>query len=231
MNVLLLDIEGTTTPIDFVYGTLFPYARKHMAAYLAEHFEAEDRTLLLEEYAGEESEAKPAWQEPPVEYLLWLMDQDRKSRGLKSVQGKIWERGFKNGLLRGEVYPDVVPALKRWKDEGGKTFIYSSGSAKAQHLLFRHTTEGDLTLLIDGYFDTEAGAKREVASYRNIAVRIGVPENQCVFVSDVAAELQAAREAGYHVLLSVRPGNAPQDGNFPAISSFEQIFEQVEVKT
>lgn len=231
VKVLLLDIEGTATPIDFVYDTLFPYARKHMTAYLAENFEAEDRALLLEEYAGETSGAKPVWQEPPVAYLLWLMDQDRKSRGLKSIQGKIWERGFKDGSLRGEVYSDVAPALKRWKDEGGRTYIYSSGSAKAQQLLFRYTTEGDLTLLVDGYFDTEVGAKREVTSYRNIAARIGVEPGEFLFVSDVAAELEAAQSAGYRVLLSVRPGNAPQEGDFPTIKSFDQIFEQVEVKS
>ena len=32
MRGILLDIEGTTTPIAFVYDVLFPYARHHMAA-------------------------------------------------------------------------------------------------------------------------------------------------------------------------------------------------------
>src|SRR5207237_343884 len=34
VRVVLLDIEGTTTPVDFVYGTLFPFARQRVQTYL-----------------------------------------------------------------------------------------------------------------------------------------------------------------------------------------------------
>ena len=33
---VLLDIEGTTTPIAFVYQTLFPYARTNLVRYVGE---------------------------------------------------------------------------------------------------------------------------------------------------------------------------------------------------
>lgn len=34
-HALLLDIEGTTTPISFVYQVLFPYAAKALPGFLA----------------------------------------------------------------------------------------------------------------------------------------------------------------------------------------------------
>ena len=35
-NIILTDIEGTITDIDFVKNTLFPYAYKHLPAFLRE---------------------------------------------------------------------------------------------------------------------------------------------------------------------------------------------------
>lgn len=231
MRVLLLDIEGTTTPIAFVYDVLFPYARKRMADYLAKSFDDDDRRRLAEEYVGDTAAGKPEWGDPPIAYALWLMDQDRKSRGLKSVQGKIWEEGYRSGAIRGDVYPDVAPAMRRWRLSGRRVFIYSSGSMKAQRLLFSHSVAGDLKELIDGYFDTEAGPKQEAESYRRIAQRIGVRPGECLFVSDIGAELAAAQEAGWHVLLAMRPGNSPQEGSWPAIRSLEEIFDRVDAIT
>src|SRR5262245_60428630 len=39
---VLLDIEGTTTPIDFVFKTLFPFARAHVKDYLARNWHSAD---------------------------------------------------------------------------------------------------------------------------------------------------------------------------------------------
>ena len=33
-EVILLDVEGTTSSIDFVYDVLFAYAKEHIAAFL-----------------------------------------------------------------------------------------------------------------------------------------------------------------------------------------------------
>jgi len=233
VNALLLDIEGTTTPVDFVYKTLFPYARLHLASYLAKSFEAEDRAMLLEEYHSDSSAEKPLWNEPPIDYILWLMDHDRKVRALKSIQGRIWENGYRNGALRGVLFPDVAPALRRWKSSDKKIFIYSSGSVKAQRLLFENSIDGDLSQLIDGYFDTEVGSKKETTSYKTILIRINLPANECLFISDVTAECQAAHDAEFNVLLSVRPGNEPQDSLFPKINSLDEIFfypEQIDIR-
>lgn len=188
----LLDIEGTTTPIDFVTRTLFPFARARLDQ--VELTESEARLLATEREEDQRTGAMP----PPLvaPYLSWLMDQDRKSTGLKSVQGRIWESGYKDGELRGELYPDVLPAIKRWRVAGSKIAIFSSGSVHAQKLLFGHSVEGDLTGVIDGYFDTTTGGKRESQSYVRIAESLNTEPSEICFLSDIIEEVSAAKSAG-----------------------------------
>ena len=116
-------------------------------------------------------------------------------------------------------------AMRRWRNEGREIAIYSSGSELAQRRLFESTAAGDLTPLITAFFDTRVGAKVEAGSYTKIAQALGQPASSIVFVSDVTAELRAARAAGLDVVLSVRPGNAPQaDAHlFPAVTTLTGI--------
>ena len=209
---MLLDIEGTTTPISFVYEVLFPLARRALGSYLGALPGAELEVATDEvrrERAAEPEPGAPDWRpgDPRASaetYLLWLMDRDRKSTVLKTVQGRIWERAFRSGELRGAVYADVAPALERWNREGRRVAIFSSGSVLAQRLLFGHSVEGDLTRFLSAYFDTTTGPKREAASYAGIAAALGEPPEAVLFVSDVVAELDAARSAGLGTALCVR---------------------------
>jgi len=212
--MILLDIEGTTTPIAFVTETLFPYARTHLPEYLGAHGATPECRAAVErlqaEYEADRAsgEAVPAWS--PRAYLDWLMDRDRKSPALKELQGRVWEEGYRNGTLAGQVYDDVPPALARWRDAGVPVGIYSSGSVRAQQWLFRRSTAGDLTPLLSWHFDTAVGAKRTPSSYARIAEDVSLPPADILFISDVAAELDAARAAGLRTALMVRPGNPPQ---------------------
>jgi enolase-phosphatase E1 len=189
---------------------------------------------LAQEHAEEirRGEAAPSWPEPHpasaapyVDYLTWLMDRDRKSPALKRLQGWIWEEGYQAGQLRGEVYPDVPRALRRWRAAGVSVSIYSSGSELAQRRLFESTGDGDLTPLVSRFFDTAVGNKRDPASYGRIARELGERPADILFVSDVTAELAAAREAGYQTRLSVRDGNPPQpdDQAYDTIRSFDEV--------
>lgn len=230
---ILLDIEGTTTPIDFVYQVLFPFARRRMHDYLRQHWSAEDvqtdLVLLQKDHAKDADQGLnppglPADLESATEYIYWLMDRDRKSTPLKSLQGKIWQEGYEAGELRSQVFDDVPPALKKWHQQGKQIYIYSSGSVLAQKLLFGHTVAGDLTPLLSGYFDTMIGAKLEADSYRRIAASIQQSPETILFVSDVVAELNAASTAGLQCALTLRPGNHPQPANaFQAVKSFEEL--------
>lgn len=222
---ILLDIEGTTTPIAFVHEVLFSYARTHARDFLRNNQDSDDVradvALLREEHAADKSNHL----EPPesiAEYIDWLIDRDRKSTGLKSLQGKIWRQGYRDGSLKSQVFADVAPAFERWRATGLKISIFSSGSVLAQQLLFAHTDAGDLTKFIDGYFDTNVGKKGEAESYRKIAVAMDLKPSEILFISDVVAELEAAKEAGMKTLLSIRPGNSPQE--WPqAIHSFDEV--------
>src|SRR5204862_1044222 len=182
----------TTTPIAFVHQVLFPYARSRTRAFLRQHANdpavRSDIALLHAEYAAEPPSADlPPWD--PEAYVYWLMDRDRKSTGLKALQGRIWEAGYRAGALtgKGEVYPDVRPALERWHGAGIRIAIFSSGSVQAQRNLFANTTAGDLSHLLSGYFDTTTGPKREAPRYQQLAVALDVAPAQVVFVSDLAA--------------------------------------------
>lgn len=222
-RLYLLDVEGTVAPISFVYDRLIPYARKHLRFFLAEKYDdagvQDDLSLLVEENRAD-SEAprisaagggKPiewnTFRDECLRYLRWLMDRDRKSTALKSLQGKVWKEGFASDELKGELFADVPEALKRWS-KAARVAIYSSASVEAQQMLFRHSVHGDLTPSIAGYFDTRTGGKKECASYAAIAKAMGVAAQDGLFFSDAVRELDAACEAGFQTRLVMRPGNA-----------------------
>jgi len=215
-RVYLLDVEGTVAPLSLVSEQLFPYARKNLRSFLNGHLGEDavqaDMQLLREEHRSD-AEAPGTGSdlenvEQAIAYLLWLMDRDRKSTALKSLQGKIWKAGFESGELKGTLFADVPEAFVRWAT-AANVAIYSSGSVEAQQLLFRHSTYGDLTPLIAGYFDTRTGAKAESASYAAIAAHFGGAANELLFFSDAVRELDAARAAGCATRLVIREGNAP----------------------
>jgi enolase-phosphatase E1 len=187
-----------------------------------------DVARLQAEHAAESQHSPlPPWREDAtgiVAYLHWLMDRDRKSTGLKSLQGKIWEEGYRTGDLRGEVYPDVPPAFERWRRKGIDIAIFSSGSVQAQRSLFTSTATGDLTRFICAHFDTTTGPKAAPDSYARIAAALERPPSEVLFVSDVVAELDAARTAGMRTALCVRtPGSAPSTAAHPVIHAFDQL--------
>jgi enolase-phosphatase E1 len=241
IRAVLLDIEGTTTPIAFVTRVLFPYARKHLRSHLDQHAASTDYEPLLNRLHGEhesasyDREAVPHWvDEPPTArrssvatFVEWLMDRDRKSTALKELQGKIWEEGYQRGELVGDVFPDVPRALQRWHQQHLPVGIFSSGSVLAQHLLFRHSSHGDLTGFLAWYFDTRIGPKGVADSYRRIAKGIGLAAEGILFLSDVTGELDAAHEAGMRVRLSIRPGNSPPppEHDYEVIRSFDEIAD------
>lgn len=231
IRLYLLDVEGTTSPVSLVSEQLFPYARRHLGAFLREHGQEPqvqaDLALLAEENRADDGAPRMedvADPDQALAYLLWLMDRDRKSTALKSLQGKIWKRGYESGELVGTVFADVPEALERWAAKS-RVAIYSSGSVEAQRLIFGHSSAGDLTPWLSGYFDTRVGAKTAAASYDAIAATMGVAAGEILFVSDVLRELNPAREAGCATRLAVREGNAPvadAEGHL-AIRSFAEI--------
>ena len=228
VRAVLLDIEGTTTPISFVHNVLFPYSRQHFTSYLEQHADSSDVIADLAQLRTEHIVDVDDGQQPPPlteQYVYWLIDRDRKSPALKSLQGKIWEQGYRDGTLKSSVFAEVPLALQRWHESGTSVNIFSSGSVLAQKLLFAHTDAGDLTKLINAYFDTSVGKKTEAESYRQIASSLSTAAGEIHFISDVIAELDAASDAGMKTSLCVRPGNVVQESSsrHNTIHSFDEI--------
>ena len=239
VRVLLLDIEGTTTPIDFFSGTLFPYARQRWEEFLLLHGRElgirDDLDGLRRQHAADAA----AKLEPPpwlagsmdanlssaITYGTWLMDRDSKCTALKSLQGKIWREGYLKGELRGEVYPDVPPAFARWSQQGTRICIFSSTSVVAQRSLFATIAAGNLTRFIHANFDTTMGTKSDPQSYTRIAGSLTLPPRQILFISAVAKELDAALHAGMHTAVCLRT-QVPEEseGKHWVIRSFDDVF-------
>ena len=227
---ILLDVEGTTSSISFVYDVLFEHAKRRVAPFLAEH--AADPDVLglaaaITAAAGSPLEAAAIAADPSRAALaaIDLINRDVKETALKALQGMIWRQGFESGEIVAHVFDDVPPALARWADSGLDVRIYSSGSIEAQRLFFRHTAAGDLTPHLRGHYDTTSGPKREAASYARIAADMGLEPRQILFVSDVGAELDAARATGMATALAMRPGNRDPGGllEHEPIGSFAEI--------
>jgi enolase-phosphatase E1 len=229
-RAILLDVEGTTSSISFVYDVLFAHAKRHAAEFLAAH--RDDATVRQVAAGLAAATGLPAdtlaTDDGPLRLSLAaidLMNRDVKDTSLKALQGMIWRSGFESGELVAHVFDDVPPALAAWTDSGIDVRIYSSGSIEAQKLFFAHTAVGDLTRFLRGHYDTTTGPKREPASYTAIAADMALEPRQILFVSDIGAELDAARTAGMATALAVRPGNREAGGLFDhqAIASFAEI--------
>lgn len=231
---ILLDVEGTTSSVRYVYDVLFPFAADRVSSYLAEHWGEPDLEAACEQIARDAGAASlRAWsggereaaQRAVLAEVRRLIKSDSKATGLKALQGILWKEGFESGALRAHVYPDVPPALEQWRRRGLDVRIFSSGSVQAQKLFFRHTQAGDLLGLLRGHYDTSTGPKRDPDSYRAIAADMNLEADEILFASDVAEELDAARSGGMRTVLLERPGNAPAPPahGHPVIGSFEEV--------
>ncbi len=232
---VLLDIEGTTSSVRFVYDVMFPFVLRELDEFLLTQGDQPEVVAACAQIARDAGRNSLVdWcaatggtsRQTISEEVRRLMAADVKATGLKELQGLIWQAGFESGELVAHVYPDVVPALTAWRERGIELRIYSSGSVAAQRLFFGHTEYGDLLPYFSAHYDTTVGAKKDAASYRAIAADVGIPAGQLLFLSDVVAELDAAREVGWQTGLCCRPGNTPAEegaGRHPRIDSFADV--------
>lgn len=221
IKAIVTDIEGTTSSLAFVKDVLFPYARARLGEFVRAHSAEPEVAKLLE---AVQTEAGRALDIPAsIAQLEQWMAEDRKITPLKTLQGLIWEQGYRQGQLKGHVYAEAVKNLRRWKSLGIALYVYSSGSVHAQKLLFGYSECGDLTSLFTGYFDTGVGMKRATASYCNIVTDLGLPAQEILFLSDIKEELDAAAAAGMHTGWLVRDGALPVDARHLVARSFDDI--------
>ncbi|KAI8905758.1 enolase-phosphatase E1 [Powellomyces hirtus] len=244
-TTVILDIEGTTTPITFVHDVLFPYVKDHLQGFLADHWEEAEcvsKVHALREQAEKdvaggldgavpilatEGAAAEQVRQSVVDNVRWQMSIDRKIGPLKALQGYMWRSAYESGQIQGAIYDDVVPALDKWTAQGVDIYIYSSGSVEAQKLLFEWSEKGDLLKYFKGHFDTGVGLKIERESYEKIAQTIGRDPATLLFISDNVKEIAAAISANYQVAIAHRPGNAPLPSPAPGGGTVEADFDSI----
>ncbi|MBI3570904.1 MAG: acireductone synthase [Gammaproteobacteria bacterium] len=222
IKAIVTDIEGTTSSLSFVKDVLFPYSREHMARFVRAH-EIEPAVHKEIEEVRRLNGKNPSVEEVIEQLRRWIAE-DKKITPLKSLQGMIWEDGYKKGDFKGHMYEDAVRHLKQWKAAGIALYVFSSGSVQAQKLLFAHTDYGDLTPLFSGYFDTNIGSKREADAYRKIADAIGFAPGDILFLSDIKEELDAARAAGMQAIWLVRDGAIDPKAAHRQAANFDAIY-------
>lgn len=244
MTAVIIDIEGTVCSISFVKDTLFPYFLKEVPAKLQQlrypiqtssSVEDSESARISSILVGFPQEVIVSY-ESTLLHIIHLVSNDIKDPVLKSLQGLIWLIGYHNGDLRAPFYPDAIKLIESFKidDTSRKIYVYSSGSVRAQKLLFGHVQSEGLTVDLNphfsGYFDiTTSGFKQESQSYKNILESIGQPEtpDQVLFLSDNVKEVEAAIAAGMKSIVVVRPGNSEltEDDRkrFKVIDDFSQL--------
>jgi enolase-phosphatase E1 len=221
IKAIVTDIEGTTSSLSFVKDVLFPYARAHLPDFIKNHQgEAQVRQLLLD---ASQINSGDLDQDALISQFLHWIDTDQKITPLKSLQGLIWQEGYRKGDFTGHVYEDAVRNLRTWFGLGYKLYVYSSGSVQAQKLLFGYSDFGDLTPIFSGYFDTHIGGKKEAVSYERIAAELGLPAEQILFLSDIKDELDAARQAGLATCWLVREQAPDAVAEHVQVSDFDGI--------
>ncbi len=219
---ILLDIEGTTTPITFVYDVLFPFARAHAH----EHLDEDAQHALKLEYDRDVASGLAA------RGLVF-----RRARlcpladGSGSEIDRVKDSSRKD--LAGRLSPRRAARRSVSRCSTGTRTLASRGY-RCSNLFFRQCSRAAVDLLNDtarrshplseGYFDTTTGPKTEASSYGAIAAAFALPAPEILFISDVVRELDAAAAAGLQATLVMRPGNPPQPPNsYPTVSSFEEI--------
>ena len=207
IKCVLMDIEGTTTSVSFVYDVLFPYFLTNVDKLLFnDSVEVVAAFDEVKELVKNESGLDLLSRQDCINQLVLWCKEDRKVTPLKFLQGVIWEEGYLAGTLVSHVYDDVPHSLKEWYDNNIELAIFSSGSVEAQKLIFKFANQGDLSNYLSAYFDTVTGPKRETNTYKIIADQLQFPASSILFLSDIREELMAADEVGMQTIQLVRPG-------------------------
>lgn len=241
-SAVICDIEGTTTSINFVKNVLFPYSYNNVNEYLKTNWNESIIQEIVKEIINLRSNDEKYFDAPKINEndnqneliesitntIKHFIDKDYKIGPLKKLQGLIWEYGYKDGKFKGHVYDDVPKQFHKWHNDNIKIYIYSSGSIKAQKLLFEYSDHGNLLPYIDGHFDTTIGYKQDKHSYMNILKEINYNGNDVIFLTDIPNEAYAANDAGIKCILLDRNHEnnvlTEKDRNiFPVVETFEQI--------
>ncbi|GMH43398.1 hypothetical protein BSKO_11320 [Bryopsis sp. KO-2023] len=226
-RAVILDIEGTIAPVYYRTEVMIPYVLSNVRQHLESTYTSLETQATIEAIrlhcTRENTECIPDSNSGMAAVLdaccAWVdRSKNKKIPELLTLQAQILRDGFENGELSAPLFDDVLGAIRQWEASGVKIYIYSSLPRNAQTKFFANTKGGgDIRGHICGFFDTSSGSKTNPASYKDIALMLGIDHlvEKIVFVTDILGEAKAASEAGLEPVIINRPGNAeiaePQD--------------------
>jgi len=216
-RAVLVNIEGAVCSRSFLQAKATWYARQRLPEFLAQH--AGEPAL---DYALARLRGLAGTAEPLAAVLLRWLDEGRDVAALQEIKGFMWDEACGDGALQGHIYPDAYRALRRWRAAGVYRYAFASGSAHWQAQFFRHCPEGDLSGLLERYFDLAVGSKSAATSYRAIAAALVLSPHEICCFSDSPRELTAAQSAGLSAVQVIRDATAP-DARFVHIRSFDEV--------
>lgn len=222
IKTIITDIEGTTSSISFVKETLFPYATNNIDAFIRENIHEKSISDQLDIISTQNNINRDDVTALIQQLLDWIKN-DVKATPLKTLQGMVWKKGYEKGDYHAHMYSDATANLKNWHGQGVPLYVYSSGSVQAQKLFFTHSQDGNLLPLFNGHFDTNIGHKQEQVAYDNIQQALNINPQNLLFLSDIAAELDAAKTAGFQTCHLVRDGKLDHNAHHVQVSSFDDI--------
>lgn len=238
IKCILIDIEGTTTSLDFVNNFLFKYAHDHLAEFV-EHQAGDDivencisearQTIIEEDYQGNDDNEKDQLsptRENAVDKLLYWIETGRKHPALSKLQDYLWQRAYYEGKFKGHMYEDVPLILEKWHNEGKKLVLFSSVPVNEQKLIFGFSDFGDLTRYFDYFFDLAIGGKREAKTYKKILQQIGAEPKETLYISAIEEELDAAKTTGLQTLQMLR-GSEKLSQKHPKANDFPEADEKM----
>ncbi|KAH1007817.1 hypothetical protein HUJ04_005010 [Dendroctonus ponderosae] len=221
-SVVLVDVLGTTTSINFAKETLFPYVVKNVEEVLTAKWDDEAVKSAVKQLKEGDDDISL---EAAVKLVKDLTESNSENVGLKTIQGIVYEKGYESDDLKSHVFSDVPASFESWA-KSRKVAVYSTGSVESQKQLFTKSIEGDLSQYISNYFDLSVGPKSESESYKKIVEKLAVKPEEIVFITDLIEEAKAAKSAGLSTALVDREGNPklPEESKeFTVISSFKEI--------
>ena len=147
----------------------------------------------------------------------------------------MWFDGFEKEVLRTHIYSDVAIQMKRWRcDYDIKLYVTSHGWSEANKIFLQRTNQGDMTLLIDGYYDTSHGDWKKPESYQKVLESVGLQGSQVVMFTKSGAMGQAAAQAGIIPILvmthkKMYDALSPEEKQFAIIRTMNEVeFEDLE---
>lgn len=94
--------------------------------------------------------------------------------------------------------------MKKWRcDYEIQLYVLSHGWAEANRVFLSRTNQGDMSLLIDDYFDSSLGLLNEASTYHSVLEKIKQKPHDVLFLTKSLPAMKAAKSIGIYSVLVI----------------------------